>query len=765
MMSRLKKVTILSRKLILSFLFFAVYTSAYSSFDQVANTNFAVKLVNCPVEARTIVDSVFKAINTVIYTEQTINVEVNFNARVASTVLAAAKATEFVTDFSALAKPGIFYPIALAEKIADTSLNDISMADIYCTVNPNPGIEWEYSLEGLNDPAKLDFFTLFMHEIIHGLGVQSLIQVDGIQVDPSTSFSVYDSYLIDSLDNSLIELHKDGKPLFNILTDSSLHFLNDYGKIYGTDQKVLIYSPDHYTPGNSLHHVDESSYKKEENRLMTPVYDSSNYQRNVDAMSKSILHCIGWNDPVISLSKMYDSESVKDSMIIISQLLTKNLDSNLILEYSFDNFNHFYEAHNIGTRYSIPPSYFNNTVKYRFKYYNSALDSMVYYNENAAGSFYVGIDTIAPSLKYESDKHLYDGETIYSLKGSVSDNLGEVALFASFITPSDTLVKTDSLEGSFSFEFTDFSYKVGDSLLLVIQARDFGTNSNTVIDSVYIMVLEAPEIYYSFESSFDDDSQFILEGFQVNKIDHFSSSSLHSEIFYEAPNEEGDTLFFTAILSPKIVIDDIYHFLEFDEIAFVEPHDEGKLFGQFGFWDYVSVEGSKDGVNWHIFEKEGYDVSLHDDWYELYVNELEKDGENLNSKSIPTESLYKGHRINLVENKFLRKGDTISIRFRMISDAFSNGWGWSIDNLKIQSGAEAQLDLNENELRIVPVPAKNSITVLNNEKDLNYCLYSCDGRKICCATTLNCRIDLAFLPQGVYLVIFEGNIARKIIKN
>ena len=38
--------------------------------------------------------------------------------------------------------------------------------------------------------------------------------------------------------------------------------------------------------------------------------------------------------------------------------------------------------------------------------------------------------------------------------------------------------------------------------------------------------------------------------------------------------------------------------LSFDEIALVEPGDPGSVFGDPAFWDYVVVEGSRDGVTW-----------------------------------------------------------------------------------------------------------------------------------------------------------------------
>ena len=111
-------------------------------------------------------------------------------------------------------------------------------------------------------------------------------------------------------------------------------------------------------------------------------------------------------------------------------------------------------------------------------------------------------------------------------------------------------------------------------------------------------------------------------------------------------------------------------FLAYKDVAIVEPGEPGSVFGDESFYDYVIVEGTKDGMNW-IPLADGYDCRYDATWLNAY-----------NSSSSISESLFRNHEINLL-NKF-NAGDQIMIRFRLFADGFVTGWGWVIDDLEIQ---------------------------------------------------------------------------------
>ena len=120
--------------------------------------------------------------------------------------------------------------------------------------------------------------------------------------------------------------------------------------------------------------------------------------------------------------------------------------------------------------------------------------------------------------------------------------------------------------------------------------------------------------------------------------------------------------------------------LSYRDIALVEASKPGTNFGDDDFYDYVVVEGTKDGITWKPL-KDGYDVNAFDSWKEFSKSGI--------SKTPKSSSLFEEHSINLHDT--FNAGDVILVRFRLHSDESTTGYGWVIDDLNIQeSSVETQ---------------------------------------------------------------------------
>ena len=78
------------------------------------------------------------------------------------------------------------------------------------------------------------------------------------------------------------------------------------------------------------------------------------------------------------------------------------------------------------------------------------------------------------------------------------------------------------------------------------------------------------------------------------------------------------------------------------------------LFGDFNFWDYVIVEGTKDGFNWKPLIN-GYDCRTDSVWLNTFLASGEGDS-----------TMFINHILNLQSS--FNAGDTIIIRFRLLGD-------------------------------------------------------------------------------------------------
>ena len=73
--------------------------------------------------------------------------------------------------------PKVYYPIALAEKIAGKSLDDDLEGDL--TLRINNSMNWYLGTDGNTPALKYDLVTVALHEICHGLGFFDSMSSDG----------------------------------------------------------------------------------------------------------------------------------------------------------------------------------------------------------------------------------------------------------------------------------------------------------------------------------------------------------------------------------------------------------------------------------------------------------------------------------------------------------------------------------------------------------------------------------------------------------
>ncbi len=255
-----------------------------------------------------------------------------------------------------------------------------------------------------------------------------------------------------------------------------------------------------------------------------------------------------------------------------------------------------------------------------------------------------------------------------------------------------------------------------------------------------------------YENNFDDSdrqNEFSGFGFKVKLEAGFDNIAIHSDHFY--PDEIDYTY---TLKSPYVLTNESPNKMQYDNVAIIEPGELGTVFGDFEFWDYVIVEGSKDGLNWTEL-LDGYDCRLYPEWTSAFE-----------SGSSGKQSMYKKQKIEL-EDSF-EVGDTILIRFRLSSDQAANGWGWAIDNVEIGELTNKVSNTSfEKPIKIFPNP---TISKLNIETDqrLNHIqidIFDINGSLIKSIRNQNLSgisgIDVQSLPSGTYFIQFKGKDIQK----
>ncbi len=217
-----------------------------------------------------------------------------------------------------------------------------------------------------------------------------------------------------------------------------------------------------------------------------------------------------------------------------------------------------------------------------------------------------------------------------------------------------------------------------------------------------------------------------------------------------------------AILQTPIVInEESSSIFSYDEITLVEPGDSDDPESE-NFYDYVSIDAtSNKGRDWVRVAK--YDAQDDPDWANNFFQE-----------DIAFDSLVRNRGINLAE--FFSPGDTVFMRFRLVSDDFIEGWGWFIDNINYGeiSTSVADISILNEAITISPNPARTeteiSIEVADSEMVLMN-LYDLKGQLV--KEVLQKRltkgkhsidVDLSGMNPGAYLLQVQSPSIMQVLQ-
>jgi Secretion system C-terminal sorting domain len=352
--------------------------------------------------------------------------------------------------------------------------------------------------------------------------------------------------------------------------------------------------------------------------------------------------------------------------------------------------------------------------------------------------------------------------------------------------------------------------KIGDQVKYQITSSDLSGNK-TILPTYYAgtdqkdipvptqyeftvtSIKGAPIKEYStdFESNPDD---FSLLGFKITQPDGFTNKGLHTSHPYTngyglldpVPTVSGTNFPFVnfdkseiAFLRTPIRIAGDAPQIVFDEVVLVEPGEASSRYGTSSFYDYVVVEGSFDGIDWFPIEN-GYDSRDTPSWNDLFLKTLGTTSA-ANSSGKGTQSITKKRTISLYGLNLdpADEGADILVRFRMYADQFTNGWGWSIDNLAIQKNVPiitGNEPVKSKNLNVFPNPGANSVRLempINEPQTVNIEVFSILSGKVyeekINVTDKNLVHDISIgsYATGVYMIRVsgkDGHIVKRFVK-
>lgn len=614
-------------------------------------------------------------------------------------VLGSAGATAYYNDLSGATRSGVSYPVALAEKITGQELNGANQPDIQARFSSS--FNWYYGTDGNVPAGKHDLVSVVLHELGHGLGFIASTSYSGGAGSYGTPPSVFSTYLENQAGAPLVnnKIYPNASTALGAqFTSGNVYFNSNLAKAVNGGVRPRIYAPATYSSGSSISHLNEATYTAGDiNSLMTPSIGSAEAMHNPGPITLRMFDEMGWFNTAIRHTKLPDTETAQNYTVNASIISDGTITPGSVkLFYAIDNgpLTTVVMSSTGGTTYQgvIQNPGLNHTVSY----YIAAADNETgrtytapaAYQPNvstlARYSFVVGPDATAPVVQHKPITYVFADQLPYQILVQATDNVGvgvaqvEWTVNGTARTPIQLTRQGTSNNFVGTFNTSAGPLVAGDVINYRVVVRDAAANANQTAlpgsgTSVLNVVSFKPaQAAYSNNLNNPAPLDFVGEGFSIAQPTGFSDPAIHSDHQYS-----NDTTLIYQMLVP-ITVQSSPQVLSFDEVVLVEPGEPGSVFGTPDFYDYVVVEGSKDnGATW-VPLADGYDSRLRPNWLTAWNSSQAAS----NSTAVGTSALFAPHSFGL-QQKFAA-GDVVRLRFRLLADPGSFGWGWAIDNVNVQ---------------------------------------------------------------------------------
>jgi len=177
-----------------------------------------------------------------------------------------------------------------------------------------------------------------------------------------------------------------------------------------------------------------------------------------------------------------------------------------------------------------------------------------------------------------------------------------------------------------------------------------------------ILALQTYAPVDSLQEQFEGGQSYISGALAVFQETGFNSAALHSAHPYGDKKEQS-----AQVNTPIRIVEGLRFY--YQDIALIEPGETDAWYPNPQMWDYVTTEYSLDGINWEMLA-DPYDARFDADWLAYYQ-----------TQSTPIPELWRNRQHILSETIPARQN--AYLRFRLYADEYSNGWGWTIDNVYI----------------------------------------------------------------------------------
>lgn len=258
-----------------------------------------------PSDAEMAFDYAVSIWEALITSDETIVVNACWRTDLGEGVLGSAGTITYHENFTDAPRENTFYPAALANTLAGRDLNDDDNsdrdgdgddADAEIRLNLSSTFNWYFSTDGNPPSNQVDFVSIALHEMGHGLGFAGLMTVIGNTGSWGASPAIYDRFTEDGNGDRLLTYSNNSTPLANALTGGvggGVFFNGSHAKTANGGSRVSLYTPSQWAQGSSYSHLGQV-FDNTPNGLMTYSFGNGQAQHDPGPIGLAMLADMGW---------------------------------------------------------------------------------------------------------------------------------------------------------------------------------------------------------------------------------------------------------------------------------------------------------------------------------------------------------------------------------------------------------------------------------------------------------------------------------------
>ena len=241
----------------------------------------------------------------------------------------------------------VWFPVSLVDQFLERDL-DPDEPDIEATFSSSFQ-DWYFGLDGRPGNDQIDFVSVVLHELAHGLGfVDSFYVEDGEVEDGEAEYgfgdfdnipTIFDAFIYDKELNLLIsdDAYTNSSPeLHDAITGIKLF----WGPGFDTNARdepvtvsaangggpVMLWAPEEFSEGNSISHLDEDAYPSgTPNALMSPFVSRGQVTHQPGPVLLAMLYDMGYTirEPALQIPQFGTGGILSSDVVVTNRSSTE----------------------------------------------------------------------------------------------------------------------------------------------------------------------------------------------------------------------------------------------------------------------------------------------------------------------------------------------------------------------------------------------------------------------------------------------------------